>query len=219
MTVRWKPLFILSGLFFVVAVLGVIAMAWTLVPKSAQGVLKQARAEAAAGRFENAEIHYEQALQFEAKNASIHEEFANLYREWGKTATADRQEMLHAKRIEHLGKAVKFDKNAKGPKLQLLEIAMAQDNTAESLQWAREALKVDADNTDAHYVLATEDLETRSPNVPDVKRHLKVLDDHNAPAIRRALVRAKLAQATGDDRGRDEAMHEGRSAALRREPT
>jgi Flp pilus assembly protein TadD len=73
MTVRWKPLFILSGLFFVVAVLGVIAMAWTLVPRSAQGVLKQARAAAAAGRFENAEIYYEQALQFEAKNASIHE--------------------------------------------------------------------------------------------------------------------------------------------------
>ena len=69
MTVRWKPLFILSGLFFVVAVLGVIAMAWTLVPKSAQGVLKQARAAAAAGRFEDAEIHYKQALQFEAKSA------------------------------------------------------------------------------------------------------------------------------------------------------
>ena len=91
---------------------------------------------------------------------------------------------------------------------------MAQDNTAESLYWAREVLKVDADNTDAHYVLAAEDLETRSPNVPEVKRHLKVLDDHNAPAIRRALVRAKLAQATGDDRGRDEALHEGRSASL-----
>ena len=40
MTVRWKPLLILSGLFFVVAVVGVIAMAWTLVPRSATGVLK-----------------------------------------------------------------------------------------------------------------------------------------------------------------------------------
>ena len=58
------------------------------------------------------------------------------------------------------------------------------------------------------------DLETRSPNVPEVKRHLKALDDHNAPAIRRALVRARLAQATGDDRGRDEALHEGHSASL-----
>ena len=122
MTVRWKPLFILSGLFFVVAVLGVIAMAWTLVPKSAQGVLKQARAAAAAGRFEDAEIYYKQALQFEAKSAAIHEEFANLYRDWGKTAAADRQETLKAERVDHLVKAVKFDKNAKGPKLQLLEL-------------------------------------------------------------------------------------------------
>ena len=62
---------------------------------------------------------------------------------------------------------------------------MAQDNAAESVYWAREALKVDAENTDAHYVLAVLDLETRSPNVPEVKRHLKALDDHNAPAIRR----------------------------------
>ena len=86
MTVRWKPLLILSGLFFVVAVVGVIAMAWTLVPRSAQGVLKQARAAVAAGRFDDAEIYFKQALQFDAKSAAIHEEFANLYRDWCRTA-------------------------------------------------------------------------------------------------------------------------------------
>ena len=48
MTVRWKPLLVLSGVFSVVAVVGVIAMAWSLVPRSAQGVLKQARTAAAA---------------------------------------------------------------------------------------------------------------------------------------------------------------------------
>ena len=96
MTVRWKPLLILSGMFFVVAVVGVIAMASTLVPRSADGVLKQARAAVAAGRFDDAEIYYKQALQFDAKSAAIHEEFANLYRDWAKAAPADRQETLRS---------------------------------------------------------------------------------------------------------------------------
>src|SRR5438067_952538 len=120
MTVRWKPLFILSGLFFVVAVLGVIAMAWTLVPKSAQGVLKQARAAAAAGRFENAEIHFEQALQFEAKNASIHEEFAKLAQ-----ATGDdrgRDEALHEGRFASLAPGADMIDRIARVRLEALDI-------------------------------------------------------------------------------------------------
>src|SRR5436853_35331 len=35
MTVRWKPLMILSGLFVIIALVGVIAMAYTLVPRRA----------------------------------------------------------------------------------------------------------------------------------------------------------------------------------------
>ena len=115
MTVRWKPLLILSGVFSVVAVVGVIAMAWSLVPRSAQGILKQARTAAAAGRFDDAEIYFKQALQYDARSASIHEEFANLYRDWCRTAPADRQETLKAERVDHLVKAVKFDKSDAGP--------------------------------------------------------------------------------------------------------
>ena len=74
MTVRWKPLLVLSGVFSVVAVVGVIAMAWSLVPRSAQGVLKQARTAAAAGRFDDAVIYFKQALQYDGRSAAIHEE-------------------------------------------------------------------------------------------------------------------------------------------------
>jgi tetratricopeptide (TPR) repeat protein len=214
MTVRWKPLLILSGLFFVVAVVGVIAMAWTLVPKSAQGVLKQARAAAAAGRFEDAEIYFKQALQFEPKSGPIHEEFADLYRDWARSATADRQEALHNERTDHLVKAVKFDRAAKGPRRELLAEAMAEDSPAEAAYWAKEMLKVDAENTDAHYVLAFEELETPAPNVPEVKRHLKVLEERSAPPIRVALIRARLAQATGDDKTRDAAFSAAHGISL-----
>ena len=214
MTVRWKPLLILSGLFFLVAVVGVIAMAWTLVPRSATGVLKQARAAATAGRFEDAEIYYKQALQFESKNAATHEEFANLYRDWCKSAPVERRDALEAERTDHLVKAVKFDKSARGPRVQLLEEAIVHDNPADSLYWARELLRVDPENPDAHYVLAFEELETRSPNIPEVRRHLKVLEDKQASPIRLQLIRARLAQTTGDDKARDEAFSQARSIPL-----
>ncbi|MGO9814037.1 MAG: tetratricopeptide repeat protein, partial [Isosphaeraceae bacterium] len=211
MTVRWKPLLILSGVFSLVAVVGVIAMAWSLVPRSAQGVLKQARTAAAASRFDDAVIYFKQALQYDARSASIHEEFANLYRDWCRTAPADRQETLKAERVDHLVKAVKFDKSARGPRVQLLEAAMNQDNDSESVYWAREVLKVDAENSDAHFILAFAELESRSPKVPEVKRHLKVLEAQNAPAMRQCLIRARLAIATGDDKARDEAFRQARS--------
>ncbi len=214
MTVRWKPLLVLSGVFSVVAVVGVIAMAWSLVPRSAQGALKQARSAAAAGRFDDAEIYFKQALQYDPKSAGIHEEFANLYRDWCQKAPADRQEAIKAERADHLGKAVKFDKSSRGPRLQLLETAMNQDNDAESVYWAREALKVDAENSDAHFILAFAELESRSPNVPEVKRHLKVLEARNAPALRQCLIRARLAIATGDDKARDEALAQARTIVL-----
>ncbi len=84
MTVRWKPLLILSGLFVVVALVGVIAITMTLVPRSSQGFLKLARESREAGRFEDAEIRYKQALQIDGKNAAIHEEFAGLYQDWAR---------------------------------------------------------------------------------------------------------------------------------------
>jgi len=211
MTVRWKPLLILSGLFFVVAVVGVVTMAWTLMPRSAEAVLKQARSARSAGRFADAEIHYKQALQLEPKNARIHEEFAGLYAEWSAEAATDRREALHAERYDHLVKAVKFDKSLKSPRVALLELALEHDLAADSVYWAGELLKVDPEHPDAHYVLAIEELEGRSPNIPEVKRHLKVLEERQAPPIRRALLRGRLAQASGDEAGLRRVVEEASS--------
>ena len=90
MTVRWKPLMILSGLFLVVALVGVVAITLTLVPRSSQGILRRARAAREAGRFEDAEIYYKQALQIEPKNAAIHEEFAGLVSRLGQAGAGRR---------------------------------------------------------------------------------------------------------------------------------
>ncbi|HZW32760.1 MAG TPA: tetratricopeptide repeat protein [Isosphaeraceae bacterium] len=214
MTVRWKPLLILSGLFLVVALIGVVAIAVTLVPQSSQGTLKLARAAQEAGRFENAEIYFRQALQVEPRNAEIHEQFAGLYRDWAGHAPAEKQAELRGKWLEQLASAVKYDKAGKGPRRELLRDAMIQDLAPESVYWARELLNVEPENADAHYVLAAEALEERTPNVPEIRRHLEVLDQVQAPVVRRLWIRARLAEATGDAPARDAALGEARAIAL-----
>src|SRR3954454_23266466 len=91
MTVRWKPLMILSGLFVIIALVGVIAMAYTLVPRGAAEILKVARATRAAKRYDNALIYYKQAVQADGKNAAIHEEMASLFAEWAEQAQAGKK--------------------------------------------------------------------------------------------------------------------------------
>ena len=58
MTVRWKPLLVLSGLFVVIAVVGVVAIASKLLPRGAADILPSARAERAARQFERANVHH-----------------------------------------------------------------------------------------------------------------------------------------------------------------
>ena len=216
MTVRWKPLMILSGLFLVVALVGVIAITAAMMPRSSQGILKVARAAREAGRFQDAEIYYKQALQAEPRNATTHEDFAGMYRRLDAQADAEKRTALRAERLQHLAQAVKFDKAAKGPRRDLLRDAMDQDLPADSVYWAKEMLNVAPDDLDAHYVLAAETLEERPPNVPEVKRHLEVLEKGKAPAVRRLWIRARLADLAGDEPARAAALAEAQALPTRR---
>jgi predicted Zn-dependent protease len=214
MTVRWKPLLILSGLFLAVALVGVVAITLTLVPQSSRGILSRARAARDAGRFEDAEIYFKQVLQLEAKNATVHQEFAALYRDWAQQAPAARKPALRSERLDHLVRAVNFDKALKGPRQELLTEAMNADLVSDATSWAREMLKVEPDNLDAHYVLAADALDERTPNVPEARRHQSVLEEKQAPPFRRLWIRAKLADMTGDASSRDAAITEAGTLAL-----
>ncbi len=209
MTVRSKPLLILSGFFLVVALVGVAAITISLAPRSTQGVLKLGRTARAAGRYADAEIYYKQALQLEARNAAIHEEFAGLYKEWLGHGPVEKRPALRHEWLDRMVSAAKYDKAMKGPRKELLLDAMALDLGPESLYWAKEVLNVEPENPDAHYVQAALAIEGRSPNIPEIRRHLKVLDDKKAPPVRRLWVRAKLADAIGDAAARDEATAQG----------
>lgn len=211
MTVRSKPLIILSGFFLMVAVVGATAIILSLSPRSTQGILKLARTAQAAGRYADAEIHYKQALQLEPKSATIHEEFAGLYKEWLDRAPVEKKPALRHEWLDRLVSAAKYDKALKGARRELLRDAMALDLGPDSLYWAKEVLSVEPDNGDAHYVQAAEALDRRAANIPEVRRHQKVLEDKKAPLIRRLWVRAKLADAIGDTAGRDEAIASART--------
>src|SRR4051794_1490435 len=82
MTVRWKPLLVLSGLFLIIAVIGVVAIVFTLVPRGSSNILPQARAARAAKQYDQALIHFKRALQEDGKNAAIHDELAGMCAEW-----------------------------------------------------------------------------------------------------------------------------------------
>lgn len=82
MTVRWKPLIVLSGLFLVVAVMGLFAITYVLMPGRAEDVLPRARADAQAKKYDHALIQYRRALQRDPKNVEIHEELADLLGRW-----------------------------------------------------------------------------------------------------------------------------------------
>jgi predicted Zn-dependent protease len=208
MTVRSKPLLILSGFFLAVAALGVAAIVLSLTPRSTQGILKLARTARAAGRYADGEIHYKQALQLESRSAAIHEEFAGLYKEWLDRAPAEKKAALRREWLDHLVSAAKYDKALKGPRRELLRDAMALDLGPDALYWAKEVLSVEPDDPDAHYVQAADALDRRAPNIPEIRRHQQVLERKNAPLVRRLWVRARLADAIGDTAARDEATAE-----------
>ncbi len=214
MTVRWKPLLILSGLFLAVGLIGVIAITMTLVPQSSKGILERAKAAAAAGRFEDAEIYYKQVLQLKTKDAAVHEEFADMYRDWSRSAPAANKALLRAERLDHLHSAVRIDKAGKRPRQELLAEAMNEDLIPDSLHWAKEVLKLVPEDPDAHFVLAADALDSRTPNVPEARRHLKVLDEKNASQVRRLWIRAKIADATGDVAARDDAFAKAAAISL-----
>ena len=197
MTVRWKPLLILSGLFFVVALVGVIAMAYTLVPRSAEGVLSRPGPPSPRVRFDDAEIYFKQALQFDAKNASIHEEFANLYRDWARTAPADRQETIQAERLDHLVKAVKYDKNARGPQIQLLEAPWHRTtppNRSTGPERCSRSIPTMPRPTTSWPSRSSRRGRPTSPRSSGTSRRST---RRRRPAIRRALVRARVAAGHG----------------------
>jgi len=217
MTVRWKPLLVLSGLFLVIAVVGVIAIAYTLMPRGANDILPQAREARNAKRYDEALIHYQRALQPNPRNAEIHEEVASLYEEWlkqGASLPAEQKTKLEVGRIQSLVAAADFDKRLKEPRRKLLEEAIQSGARPESLKRAKELLDLEPTNTEARYVLASEELENAKPDLPEVKRHIAELIKAKIAPVRLTWLNARIAQLNHDAPSKEAALKESRSLTL-----
>jgi tetratricopeptide (TPR) repeat protein len=215
MTVRWKPLLILSGLFLVIAVVSVIAFAFKMIPRSSAEILTVGRAARAARQYENAEVHFKRALQKEAKNAAIHEEFAALYTEWSQHAPAAQVDDLKRKAAQEYELAADYGKNLKEPRRILLREAIAADDLAASAKWAKRVIELEPKDAEAHYVLGLEALELRSPpDVPEAKPHLEAVEKAGAAPVRIDWLRARIADLAGDHATRDETLAHARSVTL-----
>src|SRR4051812_42691340 len=94
MTVRWKPLLILSGLFVVVALAGLMTIAMVMGSRGTADILARARAERKARAFDKAKNYYQQALKLAGRDADLHEEMAGFYEEWGRQAPPEKKAEL-----------------------------------------------------------------------------------------------------------------------------
>jgi predicted Zn-dependent protease len=210
MTVRWKPLLILSGLFLVIAVMGVMAMALFLPPSDS---LPRARGERAAGHFQTAEILYRQALQRDGKNPKLLEEVADLYAAWAEREPAE-QAKYRGLRLKLLIDAAKYGKQRPSPRRQLLADAILHEETVQAHTWAKELLPLDPNSADAHYVLAEAALANNPPNLEEARRHLAALGQERPRRLRTDWLRARLAQEARDEAQLEEILASSRSLAL-----
>jgi predicted Zn-dependent protease len=195
MSVRWKPLIILSGLFLIIAVFGLLAITMDLAPGGAE-ILPKARAEWKAGRYASAQIHFLRALQKDPRNAKIHEELARLYADWAEADPAKR-DGLRAERLSSLADAAKFGKSAE-PRRQLLQVALSQDDPSQCGLWAKKLLEVDRRAPDAHYALAIAALDGATPDSDAAAGHLEILEQAEPDRPRTQWLLARLAESSAD---------------------
>ncbi len=198
MTVRWKPLLILSGLFVVVALVGLMAIATVMGSKSTADVLARARAGRKAGKFENAKLDYQIALKQDGRNPAIHEEMADFYEGWAAQGPAEKKAELRGLALASLTSAAKNGPKRVEPRRRMLAEALKQDDAAEQVRWSKDLITLDPGNLDARYVLASEGLDGASPNLPEVRRHLKVLEAEGPRRPRADWIAARIANLAND---------------------
>ncbi len=197
MSVRWKPMILLSALFVFLAAGGLLAISVALVPGGSESILKQARSEAKAKQYDRALIQYQRALQLDPKNAKIHEEMAAMLADRMKAEPASRSR-LRADWLHALNNAATYGKQLPGPRRTLLSDALAREETADSLYWAKQLIVLEPENPDANFVMAREALERRPANTIAAKKSLDVLKKTEPNRARTLWIAALAARESKD---------------------
>ncbi len=197
MTVRWRPMIVLSALFVLLAAAGVFTIITAMLPGRTDQILSQAREETKAQRYDRAKVQYGRALQQDPKNAAIHQELAAMLEDWSKQSDAQRTK-LRPERMAALQSAAKYDAKRPGPRRILLEDALRREELGEAARWAGELLPLEPENPDALYVSALEALDRQPPNLGEAQQFLTRLRTTQADPSRGRWVEAQIARASDD---------------------
>lgn len=214
MIVRWKPLIVLSGLFVTVALGGLVAFVLVSGQSNVEDVLAQARTAREAGKFDEAEIYYLQANQFDSKRSEVHEEIAGFYGDWVARAEPGKQIHYQGLRLRHLLEAAKHDKAALEPRRALLAESLKGENSQEQNHWARQVIVLDPLDAEALYVLAIASLEEAPANITEANRLLDTLKTVAPDQDRTSWIAASIAKLTENSDGFEAIVNE----ALARDP-
>ena len=212
MSVRWKPLIVLSALFVLIAAVGLLAITATFLPGGADAKLREARAAVEAGRFDNAEIHYRNALQVDPRNAEIHQEFAEMLGAWI-AADPSRAPKSGPVQVAEWIEAAKYGPRLVAPRKALLRRAIDLGNDGDAIAHAEELRTLEPDDTDALAVLAADALDRRPPEVAEAAKLVDALARSEPEHARTRSLRARVAEAKGDDAELDRLLDEFRPTA------
>ena len=198
MTVRWKPLLILSGLFVVVAIAGLMTIATVMGSRRSSDFIARARVERRAKEYEKAKLDYQIALKGDNRNADLHQELADLCKEWLTTAPAEKQADVRGLYVAELTAAANLSTKRVEPRRALLAEATRRDDHHEEVHWATQLAELDASNADAAYILASEKLDGTAPNLGEARRLLKPLEAEKPGRVRTDWIAAQIAEAAKD---------------------
>ena len=199
MTVRWKPLLILSGLFVVVALAGLMTIATVMGSRGSSDFIARARAERKAKEYEKAKLDFQIALKTENRNAALYEEFADFCEDWMREASPEKKADIRTLYLGALNSAATHGTKRAEPRRKLLAESIRRDDVVEQVRWAKSLASIDPTDSDAAYVLAAEELENTAPNLTEVRSHLKVLEAEKSRRVRTDWIAARVAQAGGDN--------------------
>ncbi|HEU5116069.1 MAG TPA: hypothetical protein VFT74_05270, partial [Isosphaeraceae bacterium] len=202
MSVRWKPMILISALFVFLAAGGLLAISVALVPGGSDSILKQARSEAKARQFDRAEIQYRRALQLDPKNPKIHEEMAGMLADRMK-AEPDSRPRRRVEWLAALNNAATYGPQLPGPRRTLLGDALAREDSTASRNWAKQLIVLEPENPDANFVLAFMALETRPANTIAARKSLEILQKAEPDRPRTLWVAALAAQEAHDSTALD----------------
>jgi predicted Zn-dependent protease len=204
MSVRWRPLILLTALFVAVAAVGLLAIASVLLPGRAEDMVRLAQAETRAKKFDHAKIQYARALQSAPRDARIHLALASMLAEWSDHEPAMRPK-LRGDWLGALHNAAKHGKQMPEPRRLLMSDALASGEWMDAIRWAQELQPLTPDDFDARYVLAVSALEQHPPDLAGARKHLSLIEERE-PRRPRTLWARALAAEVAEDRAALEAV-------------